>query len=164
MKPRMLVLTSAITLIAVLAVPVGWAAQEPQQGPETVSSVDTAVTSNPVPLINQPLVPDARRPGGTAFVLTVRHGVCLGLGREVERQRARHHLCEPIAAKGDYPLLGHRHASHGFCEGGQSQPERRQVECGLLPHYRAHLLRLAQPVRLHHGFRASLARNGRFQR
>jgi hypothetical protein len=71
MKPKMLVLLSAISLVAGLAVPVGLAAQESQQRAEAVNSVDTAIAPNPVPLINQPLVPDAAKPGGTAFVLTV---------------------------------------------------------------------------------------------
>jgi len=69
MKPRMLVLMSTITLIAVLAVPIRPAAQETQQA-EDASNVGTS-TSYPVPLINQPLVPDAAKPGGAAFTLTV---------------------------------------------------------------------------------------------
>ena len=70
MKPRMLVLTSTITLLAAVTTPVLLAAQEPQQGADGVSNVGTTI-ANPVPLINQPLVPDAIKPGGTAFVLTV---------------------------------------------------------------------------------------------
>jgi hypothetical protein len=70
MKPKMVVLAGAITLIAVLATPVRPAAQE-SQGAEAVSSVGTTIAPNRVPLINQPLVPDAAKPGGTAFVLTV---------------------------------------------------------------------------------------------
>jgi IPT/TIG domain len=40
---------------------------------QQVEEVSNALTStaNPVPLINQPLVPDARRPGATGFTLTV---------------------------------------------------------------------------------------------
>jgi hypothetical protein len=72
MKPRMLVLLSAISLLAVVATPFRRAAaQESQQGAEAVSGVDTAIAPNPVPLIYQPLVPDAAKPGETAFVLTV---------------------------------------------------------------------------------------------
>jgi len=54
MKPRMLVLMSAIALFVALAGP-----------------IRLAGTENPVPLINQPLMPDAARPGGAAFTLTV---------------------------------------------------------------------------------------------
>jgi len=71
MKPKMLVLMSTITLLAALTVPTRTAAQEAQQGAEGVSNVDTG-TGNPVPLINQPLVPDAAKPGGAAFTLTVK--------------------------------------------------------------------------------------------
>ncbi len=71
MKPRMLVLTSAITVFAALATPVRQAAQAPQEGADSASNVDTGITNDPVPLINQPLVPEAARPGGTAFTLTV---------------------------------------------------------------------------------------------
>jgi hypothetical protein len=36
-----------------------------------VSAACAALGQNPVPLINQPLVPDAAKPGGAAFTLTV---------------------------------------------------------------------------------------------
>src|SRR6516162_10465694 len=68
MRPRIPVLISVITLFAALATPAGWAAPERQA--EGAPSAD-AVTANPVPLINQPLVPDAITPGGAAFNLTV---------------------------------------------------------------------------------------------
>ena len=70
MKPRMLFLISLITLFAVLAAPVRSPAQEAQQETADVTSA-TTVDPNPVPLINQPLVPDAAKPGGTGFTLTV---------------------------------------------------------------------------------------------
>ena len=63
-------MTATITLFAALATPVRRVAQEAQQGAEGVTNVDTG-TANPVPLINQPLVPDAAKPGGAAFTLTV---------------------------------------------------------------------------------------------
>jgi hypothetical protein len=70
MKRKMLVLMSTITLFGALAVPIQPAAQEAQRGAEGISNVDTD-TANPVPLINQPLVPDAAKPGGAGFTLTV---------------------------------------------------------------------------------------------
>src|SRR5215469_1982899 len=69
MKPRMLVLMSTITLFAALTTPALRTVQEQHQA-EDVSSVDTSA-ANPTPLINQPLVPDAAKPGGTAFTLIV---------------------------------------------------------------------------------------------
>jgi hypothetical protein len=60
MKSSTLMVVTAIALFAVLAIPLGVAAQEEPPG-----------AHNPVPLINQPLVPDARKPGGKGFKLTV---------------------------------------------------------------------------------------------
>src|SRR6516165_6433129 len=37
----------------------------------SLASVDTSATPNPVPLVNQPLLPDATKPGGGALTLTV---------------------------------------------------------------------------------------------
>jgi len=48
-----------------------WAAAHARQRIEGATSTDTSATTNPVPLINQPLVPDAAKPGGTAFPLIV---------------------------------------------------------------------------------------------
>lgn len=58
-------LIAGITLLAGLTILVRLAAQEPQ------NESATTVIANPVPLINQPLVPDAIRPGGAGFMLTV---------------------------------------------------------------------------------------------
>jgi len=60
MKSRILSFRSAISVLAALAIPAGIAAQaQPQQA------------TNPVPFLNQPLVPDAAGPGGLGFTLTV---------------------------------------------------------------------------------------------
>jgi hypothetical protein len=67
MKSRMLTRTSAMVLFAALAIPVSMTAQEE---PEGVTRANTG-SANPIPLINQPLVPDARKPGGAEFMLTV---------------------------------------------------------------------------------------------
>jgi hypothetical protein len=67
MKSRTWILVTAMTLFAAMAIPVRLAAQEE---PEGVTSANTD-PANPVPLINQPLVPDARKPGGAEFMLTV---------------------------------------------------------------------------------------------
>jgi len=64
-KLRMFILMTAIVFLAALMILVRLAAQEPQN--ETA----TSVTANPVPSINQPLLPDAIRPGGAGFTLTV---------------------------------------------------------------------------------------------
>jgi len=58
MKRKLMVAISDVTLIFALALPSHLAAQE-QEGEMAITS-----TENPVPLINQPLVPDATRPGG----------------------------------------------------------------------------------------------------
>ena len=71
MKFRTLALMSTITLFAALATPVQRAAQVPQVNVEAVNSLATTGTANPVPLINQPLVPDAVKPGSAGFALTV---------------------------------------------------------------------------------------------
>src|SRR5438128_2058650 len=65
MKRKLMVAISDVTLIFALALPSHLTAQE-QEGEMAITS-----TENPVPLINQPLVPDATRPGGAGFSLTV---------------------------------------------------------------------------------------------
>jgi hypothetical protein len=64
-KRKLMVAISDVTLIFALALPIHRAAQG-QEGGIAITS-----TNNPVPLIDQPLVPDATRPGGTGFSLTV---------------------------------------------------------------------------------------------
>jgi len=64
-KSRKLTGITATTLFVVLGLPVQLAAQEPQIEKETT------VTVHPVPLINQPLLPDAVRPAGAGFNLTI---------------------------------------------------------------------------------------------
>src|SRR5437016_14670127 len=56
---------SAMTLLAAMSVTVRVAAQEP------LNESATTGTANPIPLINQPLVPDAIKPGGAGFTLIV---------------------------------------------------------------------------------------------
>jgi predicted dienelactone hydrolase len=56
-----------LMMLAAVMAPIRLTAQEQ---PESSTSAG-AVTPNPVPLINQPLVPDAAKPGGAAFTLTV---------------------------------------------------------------------------------------------
>jgi hypothetical protein len=70
MKSRKLLSIQAVVLLAALAIPLRVAAQEQPRLAEVVTGADPG-TANPVPLINQPLVPDARRPGGSGFKLTV---------------------------------------------------------------------------------------------
>jgi FG-GAP-like repeat/Abnormal spindle-like microcephaly-assoc'd, ASPM-SPD-2-Hydin len=55
----------ALALLAALAIPAQMAAQEPENQSATTS------TANPLPGINQPLVPDAAKPGVAGFPLTV---------------------------------------------------------------------------------------------
>src|SRR5579864_1426266 len=62
MKSKTLTCITAMTLFAALA-HLCLNAQEPGGA--------AAVAANPVPLINQPLAPDAIKPGGTGFTLTV---------------------------------------------------------------------------------------------
>lgn len=58
--PKIRILSAVVPVIAVLAVLIVLAA--------------TAVAQNPVPFIDQPLVPDATAPGGAGFTLTVNGG------------------------------------------------------------------------------------------
>src|SRR5437667_101518 len=77
MKRKLRVAICDRTLIFALALPSHLAAQE-QEGEMAITS-----TENPVPLINQPLVPDATRPGGAGFSLTV-NGTGFVLGSVVK--------------------------------------------------------------------------------
>jgi hypothetical protein len=70
MKKRVAVLMSAVTLLALLTVPMRPAARENGQSSERAGQLKESA-ANPVPLINQPLVPDAVAPGGPDFTLTV---------------------------------------------------------------------------------------------
>jgi hypothetical protein len=70
MKSKTLALLGGITLLALLSTPIRPTAQEQIRQAEHAGNPDTG-TSNPVPLINQPLVPDAVAPGGAGFTLTV---------------------------------------------------------------------------------------------
>lgn len=69
MRLRFPALLSGLTVFAVLAAPIRPAAQQRQQN-DRAGNVDEGVT-NPVPFVNQPLVPDAVAPGGPEFTLTV---------------------------------------------------------------------------------------------
>ena len=60
-------LLATLMLLAALAVTVRLAAQQQPEG----STIVGPGIANPVPLINQPLVPDATKPGGAGFTLTV---------------------------------------------------------------------------------------------
>ena len=66
MKKNLRVAITSITLLAALTILVRLAAQEPQ------NESATTVTANPVPLINQPLNPDAIKPGVAGFTLIVK--------------------------------------------------------------------------------------------
>ncbi|HET9407159.1 MAG TPA: FG-GAP-like repeat-containing protein [Candidatus Sulfotelmatobacter sp.] len=68
MTCRTLTFVTATTLFTALVSSILPAAQEWQQ---TEDTGNVASTANPVPLINQPLVPEARRPGATGFTLIV---------------------------------------------------------------------------------------------
>ncbi|HXJ97112.1 MAG TPA: hypothetical protein VMT20_30100 [Terriglobia bacterium] len=63
MKSKTVMLLTGITLLAFLSIPIRPAAQEHPQQADRAAKPDTG-TTNPVPLINQPLVPDAVAPGG----------------------------------------------------------------------------------------------------
>jgi hypothetical protein len=67
MKSEGFVCVLAIAVFTTLALVVGPAAQGQVSG----SAIADTGTTNPIPLINQPLVPDATPPGGSGFMLTV---------------------------------------------------------------------------------------------
>jgi FG-GAP-like repeat/Abnormal spindle-like microcephaly-assoc'd, ASPM-SPD-2-Hydin/FG-GAP repeat len=69
MKFKTAILMGVVTLLALLDSPIRPAAQEQRQQAERAGHPDTG--ANPVPFINQPLVPDAVAPGGAGFTLTV---------------------------------------------------------------------------------------------
>src|SRR5215472_6096458 len=65
MKSRTLTCITTMTLLPALLMPISVAAQEEQNESATTG------TTNPVPLINQPLMPDAIKPGVTGLTLTL---------------------------------------------------------------------------------------------
>jgi hypothetical protein len=65
MKKNATILVTAIALLAALSMLVRLVAQEPQ------NESTTQATANPIPFANQPLVPDAIRPAGAGFTLTI---------------------------------------------------------------------------------------------
>jgi len=68
MKSRTLLSRIAIVVLAALSVPSVLAVQDAStQADESA----TTTAANPVPLINQPLIPDAIKPGTAGFTLTV---------------------------------------------------------------------------------------------
>ena len=67
MKSIALKCLAGLMLLGLLAAPILLTAQQQPEGSTKVY----AGTANPVPLINQPLVPDATRPHGPGFMLTV---------------------------------------------------------------------------------------------
>ena len=113
MKSRIPVLMSTIILFAALAVPV-WPAAHGQHQIADTASADTG-TTNPAPLINQPLVPDAAKPGGAGFTLTVNGtGFVSGAAVDWNGERARDHLCQQLAIDGQRASLRHRHGEHSL--------------------------------------------------
>jgi hypothetical protein len=57
-------------------------------------------TPNPVPLINDPLVPTSVAPGGPAFhAYGEWHRLCFGFDGQLERKSAHHPLRERFAAR-----------------------------------------------------------------
>jgi hypothetical protein len=73
----------------------------------------TGIT-NPVPLINQPLVPDAVALGGTEFTLTI-NGTALFLAHgQVERQGTGYHIRYRPPANGRHFGIGHRDSQHAL--------------------------------------------------
>jgi hypothetical protein len=77
MKKNLTLAITSVTILAALTITVRLAAQEPQDESATTSA------ASPVPLINQPLVPDAIKPGSIGFTLTV-NGSGLVTGSKVE--------------------------------------------------------------------------------
>lgn len=70
MRAKVLVAMSGITLLSTLAAPIWPAAQEQGQQSEPAGSLKASAQA-PLPLINQPLVPDAAAPGGSGFTFTL---------------------------------------------------------------------------------------------
>ena len=76
-----------------------------------LSPILIVMAQNPVPFINQPLVPDAIAPGvpGVTFTLTVNGtGFVPRIDRKLERQPANHGFCEQLAAHCLHSVLRHR--------------------------------------------------------
>jgi hypothetical protein len=67
-----------------------------------LASPMTLAQTNPVPLINQPLVPTAIAPGGSSFALTLNgYRICLRVGRQLEWNGPEHHLRQQFATYRD---------------------------------------------------------------
>ena len=102
----------------------------------------TASAQNPVPFIDQPLVPDATAPGGPAFTLTVNGaGFVPASVVRLERQPACHDLCKQFATDGENPCLRYRRAVYGVSRSSKSQPWRRHFQHQIL------LDRISRPIR-----------------
>ena len=101
MKSRILRFVTALTLFTSLATPARLAAQD-QEDHSVIAG-----TANPVPLINQPMVPGRHQtPGAQAgFTLTV-NGTGFVSGSVVSGVSALgYNLCEPFAIDREYSFL-----------------------------------------------------------
>jgi hypothetical protein len=72
-----------------------------------VSPVDT-YAANPVPFVNQPLVPDTAAPWAGIHADSKRHRLCFWFRGELEWQRARYHLREWLTTNRRCGGNGHR--------------------------------------------------------
>lgn len=82
----------------------------------------SAQSPNPVPFINDPLVPTSAAPGGPGFTLTLNwHRLCFGFGGQLERNSAHNSLRKQFPAdrhrsRREYRRCGYR--SHCSIQSG----------------------------------------------
>jgi hypothetical protein len=124
MESRKLTLITAVMWFAALAIPGQLAAPEQTEG---VTGAN-ASTANPVPLINQPLVPEARKSGGSGFTLTV-NGTGFVPGSVVKWNGSPRvdPFCFGFEVGCENPCLRYCKIQYGFGHGFRPQPGRWNV-------------------------------------
>ena len=96
-------------------------------------------TANPVPLINQPLIPDAVAPGGAGFTLTL-NGTAFVPGSVVNWNGSPRTTSFVNGSQLTASILASdiATAQHGIDNGGQPRTGRWHFQRGVFSNYRGH--------------------------
>ena len=121
-------------------------------------------SANSVPLINQPLVPDATAPGGPGFTLTVNGTGFVAASMVNWNGSARAtSVRQQLTVDGGDSGFRHCGGQHGFGHRGESESRWRPVQRELFPGHHPNVFSFAQPIRLCHRLSAYLRDNSRLQ-
>ena len=92
-------------------------------------AITTAVAqTNPVPWVNQPLVPATLHPGGARFYADSEwYGLRLRFVDQLERHSVDHHLRQQLAIDRDGAGVEHRHCQRSFHHSIEPRPWRRRT-------------------------------------